>query len=211
MFDPHDLEPKISSSSVFGNNNKWCVAAKRSQISAHIVWRANRKPSAASSNSSLHLTLDDLEPQISRSSVFGNNDKLCVVAKRSEIGAQIVWEATRKPYAASSNPCLHLTLDDLEPQISRSSFFGQSDKWRVVAKQFEISAHIVWGATRKPYAASSNQPLYLTWVDLETHNSRSSILEKNFLDRATDQTESARSAHNGSKDAISRREVPFGG
>jgi len=79
---------------------------------------------------------------------------------------------------------------------------AHSDKWRVVVKRSEISAHIVWGANRKPYAASSNQSLHLNWVDLETHNSRSSIfVQKNFLNRATDQTESARSAQNGSKDA----------
>jgi len=84
------------------------------------------------------------------------------------------------------------------------------DKWRIVAKRSEINAHIVWGTNRKPYAASSNQSLYLTWVDLETHNSRSSIFEKNSLDRATDQTESARSAQNGSKDADLRKVRPFG-
>jgi len=61
----------------------------------------------------------------------------------------------------------------------------------------------------KLYAASSNQSLYFTWVDLETHNSRSSLFEKNFLQRATDLTESARSAHNGSKDAELRMVRPF--
>jgi len=85
---------------------------------------------------------------------------------------------------------------------------AHSDKWRVVAKRSEISAHSVRGANRKPYAASSNQSLYSTWVDLETHNSRSSI-QKKLLDRATDQTESARSAHNGSKDADLCKVCPF--
>jgi len=77
---------------------------------------------------------------------------------------------------------------------------AHSDKWHVVAKRSEISAHIVLRANRKPYTASSNQSLHLTCVDLETHNSRSSIFVNNFLDRATDQTENARSAQNGSKD-----------
>jgi len=79
-----------------------------------------------------------------------------------------------------------------------------------VAKRSEISANIVWAANRKPYAASANQSLHLTWVDLETHNSRPSIFVNNFLDRATDQTESARSAHNGSKDADLHKVRPFG-
>ena len=59
-----------------------------------------------------------------------------------------------------------------ETQISRSSVF----RWRVMTKRSEISAYIVWGGNRKPYAASSNPPLYLTSIDLETHVSRSSIL-----------------------------------
>jgi len=83
------------------------------------------------------------------------------MAKRSEISAHIVWGANRKPYAASSNPSLLLTSVDLETYNSRSSIFGNNDKWRVVAKRSEIGAHIVWGANEKPYAASST-PSQLT-------------------------------------------------
>jgi len=97
----------------------------------------------------------------------------------------------------------------LKPIIQGHQFsdIAHGDKWRAAAKRSEISAHILWGANRKPYAASSNPSLHLTCVDLETQNSRSSMFVSNFLDRATDQTECARSAQNGSKDADSRTVV----
>jgi len=172
------LKPIIQGHPFFDivHSDKWRVVAKRSELSALIVWGANREPYAASSTPSLLLTSVDLESYNSRSSIFGNNDKWRVVAKRSEIGAHIVWGANRKPYAASSNPSLLLTPIDLETYNSWSSIFGNNDKWRVVAEQSEISAHIAWGANRKPYAASSNSSLFLTSVDLDTYNSRSSVL-----------------------------------
>ena len=51
-----------------------------------------------------------------------------------------------------------------------STDIAHSNKWRVAANWSEISAHIVLGANRKPYAASSNPFLLLTSVDLETYN-----------------------------------------
>jgi len=165
--------PQISRSSVF----RWRVVTKRSEISFHIVWEANGKPYAASSNQPLHLTSIDLEAHVSRSSVFGNSDKWRVVAKRSEISDHIIWGANRKPYAASSKTSLHLTSVDLETHISKSSVLGNNDKWHVVAKRSDISAYIVWGANIKPYPPSSNSSLHLTCVDLETRISRSSVFK----------------------------------
>jgi len=86
---------------------------------------------------------------------------------------------------------------------------AHSDIWRAVAKRSEICAQIVLGANRKLSAASSNQSMHLTWVDLETHNSRSSIFVNNFIDWATDQTGSAGRAQNGLKKADLRKVRPF--
>jgi len=99
----------------------------------------------------------------------------------------------------------------LKPKIQGHPFSdtAHSDKWCFVPKRSEICAHNVCGAKRQPYAVSSNKSLHLTCVDLETHNSRSSIFVNNFLDRATDQTESARSARNGSKVADLRMVRPL--
>ncbi len=65
----------------------------------------------------------------------------------------------------------------LKPIIQGHPFSdtAHSNKWRVVAKRSEIGVHIVWGANRKPYAASSNPSLDLICVDLESYKSRSSI------------------------------------
>jgi len=45
-----------------------------------------------------------------------------------------------------------------KPTIQGHPFPGTagSDRWRVAAKRSEMSAHLVSGATRKPYAVSSN-------------------------------------------------------
>jgi len=111
---------------------------------------------------------------------IAHSDKWRVVAEWSESSAHIVWEADRKPYAASLNPSLLLTSVDLETHNSRSSIFGNNDSWRVVATRSEMSGHIVWRANWKPWAGGLNPSSLSTPVDLETYYQGHPFSEKKY-------------------------------
>jgi len=110
---------------------------------------------------------------------FSMQMKMLNISKTVTDSVIVCMGASWNPYAASSDPALHITLDDLEPNISRSSVFRNNAKWRVMAKGSEISSHIVWGVNRNPCAASSNPSLHFTWIDPEPNISRSSVFRNN--------------------------------
>jgi len=129
-----------------------CGQTVRGKCPYYIGSTVNRNRCATSSNPSSHLTLNDLKPKVSWSSIFGHNDKWCTVAKRSAISAPIVWVAIRNPYAASSNPPSYLTLDDLEPKMRRSCFENNDERHAGV---------------KRPYHTSSNPSSHLTLSGLQ--------------------------------------------
>jgi len=94
--------------------------------------------------------------------------KILNISKTVTDSAIVCLDSKYEPLRCEFKQSLHLTCVDLETYISRSSVLENNDKWRVVVKRSEISAHIVWGASRNSYAASSNRSLHLACVDLET-------------------------------------------
>jgi len=88
------------------------------------------------------------------------------------------------------------------PQIPELLAYFSQDGRQYLVQEFIDGQNLAQTLEAEGYFSEKRiRDLLKNLLPVETHNSRSSIFEKNFLQRAIDQTESARSAHNGSKHA----------